>query len=89
MVQVSKVLPAHAKIMKWPGAFSQNLLRNAQGLQFETVNLGPPKPPCNEARLATLKALECTDGPSDPELGERSLNACCLCAIELPTAGLH
>ena len=40
-----------------------------QGLQYETVNLGPPKPPCNEERLATLKALECTDGPTDPELG--------------------
>ena len=78
MVQGSKVLPAHAKVMKWLGAkkaFPQRLPCNAQGLQFETVNLGPPKPPCNEARLATLKALECTDGPSDPELGERSLNS--------------
>lgn len=42
-----------------------------QGLQYETVNLGPPKPPCNEDRLATLRALECTDGPANPELGER------------------
>ena len=54
--------------------FSQDLLCNMQGLQFETVNLGPPKPPCNEARLATLRALECTDCPSDPELGEWSLS---------------
>lgn len=40
-----------------------------QGLQYETVNLGPPKPPCNQDRLATLRALDCTDGPSNPEIG--------------------
>ncbi len=40
-----------------------------QGLQYETVNLGPPKPPCNQERLATLRALECTEGPPNPELG--------------------
>ena len=40
-----------------------------QGLEYETVNLGPPKPPCNQDRLATLRALECTEGPPNPELG--------------------
>lgn len=40
-----------------------------QGLQYENVNLGPPKPPCNDDRLATLRELDCTSGPSNPELG--------------------
>ena len=78
MVQFSKLLPAHATILMRLGsciADLNKLLGNIQGLQFEMVNLGPPKPPCNEARLATLKALECTDGPSDPELGERPLSS--------------
>ena len=44
-----------------------------QGLQYETVNLGPPKPPCNQDRVATLRALDCTDGPSNPELGPLAL----------------
>ncbi len=78
MPHFSRILPAHARVLKRLGAEDadfQKLLCNTQGLQFETVNLGPPKPPCNEARLATLKALECTDGPSDPELGERNLKS--------------
>lgn len=53
-----------------------------QGLQYEAVNLGPPKPPCNEDRVATLRALDCTDGPSDPELGEGAF--CTVCAAAQP-----
>jgi hypothetical protein len=47
-----------------------------QGLPYETVNLGPPKPPCNDERVATIKALECTDGPPDPQLGAQIRDCC-------------
>lgn len=40
-----------------------------QGLPYETVNLGPPKPPCNDDRIATLRALDLADRAPDPELG--------------------
>ena len=92
MFQVSRSLPAHATLITWLGAnkgLIQGLPRHPQGLQYEHVNLGPPKPPCNEARLATLKALECTDIPSDPELGERIQGASCLCSSDLPSRLLH
>ncbi|KAK9915620.1 hypothetical protein WJX75_001643 [Coccomyxa subellipsoidea] len=39
-----------------------------KGLPYETVNLGPPKPPCNDDRVATIRALDCADGPPDPQL---------------------
>ena len=44
-----------------------------QGLPYETVNCGPPKPPCNDERVATLADLDCSDGPPDPHLGLRML----------------
>ncbi|CAL8470312.1 g9854 [Coccomyxa elongata] len=42
--------------------------QTSQGLPYETVNLGPPKPPCNDDRVATIRSLNCSDGPPDPQL---------------------
>lgn len=40
-----------------------------QGLPYETVNLGPPKPPCNDERIATVHALNPADAGPDPQIG--------------------
>eukprot|EP00798_Chlamydomonas_sp_ICE-L_P002176 gene2176-12166_t len=40
----------------------------AKGLAYEVHYLGPPRPPCEDARLATTCALGKIDGGQDPEI---------------------
>ena len=37
-------------------------------VHYQVHHLGPPPPPCEKERLATIKALNIIDAPPDPEL---------------------
>lgn len=39
------------------------------GLPYPVAELGPPRPHCHDARVATLRAMNTLDQPPEPNIG--------------------
>ena len=39
------------------------------GMPYPTAELGPPRPRCHDARVATLRAMHILDTPPQPNIG--------------------
>lgn len=44
------------------------------GLPYPVAELGPPRPRCHDARVATLRAMNILDTPPQPNIGAGTMN---------------
>ena len=45
------------------------------GLPYPTAELGPPRPRCHDARVATLRAMNILDTPPQPNIGAGTMTS--------------
>ncbi|KAK9834124.1 hypothetical protein WJX81_000060 [Elliptochloris bilobata] len=61
---------------------------SGQGLPYPTAELGPPRPRCHDARVATLRAMNALDQPPEPNIEPILELACTVFGISVAMVAL-